>query len=357
MNQISPVRPGFRLGFLTHLEGDADPRELYRRFIDLFVAAEELGFDAGWVAQHHFEDGRHGPGAGAAPLVFLAAVAERTRHIRLGTAVVTVPLENAIRLAEDAATLDAISGGRVELGLSSGYDLASFDAFGVPFAEKRQRTTEGIALLSRAYRGEPLTEGGPILHPRAPGLGERLWQGIFSHEGARFAGAAGSNLLLNRATYGHEGRTDLVQRPWAESYLEAWRAEPRNAGRQPRIGLSRLVFPARDRRTAMGHLEAGVLRMAGRMVAQGKFPAGLDLEGYLERLHAFYGHPEEIVAALRVEQTLPIATDILCQVNPGVPGFDETLRALELIATQIAPALGWTPRRGAARHEPATALA
>ena len=66
---------------------------------------------------------------------------------------------------------------------------------------------------------------------------------------------------------------------------------------------------------------------------------------------------KSLFAALRVEQTLPIATDILCQVNPGVPGFDETLRALELIATRIAPALGWAPRRDTARHEPATVLA
>lgn len=91
---------------------------LYRAFIELFRYAEELGFDAGWVAQHHFEDGRHGPGAGASPLTFLTAVAENTKYLRLGTAVVTLPLESMIRLAEDAATLDVISGGRLELDIS-----------------------------------------------------------------------------------------------------------------------------------------------------------------------------------------------------------------------------------------------
>jgi alkanesulfonate monooxygenase SsuD/methylene tetrahydromethanopterin reductase-like flavin-dependent oxidoreductase (luciferase family) len=342
------VRPGFRLGFLTHLENtSASPRELYRRFVELFVAAEQLGFDAGWVAQHHFEDGRHGPGAAASPLMFLAAVAENTRHIRLGTAVIAVPLENPLRLAEDAATLDVLSGGRVELGVSSGYDIAAFQAFGVPFEQKRQLTSDGVSLLSRAFRGETLGDTGLQLHPRSQGLQHRVWQGIFGHEGARYAARGGSNLLLNRATYGHEGRTDHVQRPWAESYLEAWHATPANAGRVPRIGLSRLIFPARDKRSAMAQLEAGALRMAAKMVEQGRFPPGLDLEGYLARLHAFYGHPEEIIMALRDEQTLPIATDILCQVNPGVPDFDETLRALELIATVVAPALGWSPRQEA----------
>lgn len=332
---------GFRLGFLTHLENDADSRTLYRRFVELFVAAEELGFDAGWVAQHHFEDGRSGPGAGASPLVFLAAVAERTSRIRLGTAVITVPLENPIRLAEDAATLDALSGGRVELGLGSGYDPAVFAAFGVPFEARREITSRGLDLLARSYRGEPLNDRGLLVQPQSPGLQKRIWQGIFSHEGARYAAAAGSNLLLNRAAYGYEARTDHVQRPWAESFLEAWRAEPRNAGRSPRIGLSRLVYPAEDRRTAIAHLREGVIRFAERMVANGRFPPGLGIEDYLARVHAFYGHPEEIVAQLRDEQTLPIATDILCQVNPGVPSFDQTLRALERIATEIAPAMGW----------------
>src|SRR6516165_1677100 len=115
-----------RLGFLTHVEGHADLATLYRRLITQFVAAE-LGFDSGWIAQHHFEDGRSGAGAGAAPFVLLAGVAERTSRIRLGTAVMTIPLENPLRLAEDAATVDLISGGRVELGIGSGFDEMTLD--------------------------------------------------------------------------------------------------------------------------------------------------------------------------------------------------------------------------------------
>lgn len=336
---------GFRLNFLTHLEGHVPPPELFRRFVELFVYAEELGFDGGWVAQHHFEDGQHGPGAAAAPLVFLAAVAERTKRIRLGTAVITIPTENAIRLAEDAATLDVLSGGRVELGVSSGYDPATFEAFGVDLQRKRELTSAGLTQLYAAIKGEPLTPKGIVQHPRAPGLGERIWQGIFSHEGAAYAAQAGSNLLLNRATYGYDGRTDLVQRPWAETYLEAWGQNPANAGRKPRIGLSRLVFPAADKAAAKRHLEAGVMQMVKRMVANGRFPAGLDLDGYLERLHAFYGHPDEVIAQLQGEQTIPIATDILCQVNPGVPAFDQTIKVLETIAWEVAPAMGWKPKR------------
>ncbi len=331
-----------RLGFLTHVEGQADLATLYRRLITQFVAAEELGFDSGWIAQHHFEDGRSGAGAGAAPFVLLAAVAERTSHIRLGTAVMTIPLENPLRLAEDAATVDLISGGRVELGIGSGFDEMTFAAFGVPIAERREATSRGSELLYKALNGSPLlADGRAVLQPQAPGLASRVWQGIFSEPGARYVAAAGSHLLLNRAAYGYDARTDLVQRPWADAYLDEWGHHANNRARTPCIGASRFIYPAADKATAKRHLEAGVLHFAKRQVAEGQFPPGLDTDGYLARLHCFYGHPDEIISELQTEQTLPIATDVLCQVNPGVPTFDQTLKAMELIATQIAPAMGW----------------
>lgn len=331
----------FRLGFLSHLEAHTDLPHLYRNFIDLFRYAEELGFDSGWVAQHHFEGGRSGPGAGASPLTFLTAVAENTTWLRLGTAVVTLPLESPIRLAEDAATLDVISGGRLELGISSGKGEKLFQTFGVPLDQKRERTTEGVNLLNRAYAGKPLFDNGPILQPQSPGLRDRIWQGIFSAEGARFAAAAGSNLLLNRAACGYSERTDLVQRPWADAYLEAWDENPTNASRRPRIGLSRLVYPAKDKETAKAQLRDGIEKVVQKMVEGGRFPAGRSLDEYLGRFHAFYGSPDDVIEQLSDEQCLPLATDILCQVNPGVPDFDQLARTLELIATKVAPALGW----------------
>ena len=132
-----------------------------------------------------------------------------------------------------------------------------------------------------------------------------------------------------------------MQRPWADAYLDEWGRHAGNRARTPCIGASRFIYPAADRATAKAHLEAGVLHFAKRQVAEGKFPAGLDTDGYLARLHCFYGHPDEIIAELQTEQVLPIATDVLCQVNPGVPNFDQTLKAMELIATKIAPAMGW----------------
>ena len=129
-----------------------------------------------------------------------------------------------------------------------------------------------------------------------------------------------------------------MQRPWADAYLAAW-----DQPRAPRIGLSRFVFPARDRKTALDQIGADVHAAAQRFALRGAFPAGLGQEEALRRFHSFYGHPDEVIAALRQERVLPVATDLITQFNPAVPDHDAAIRALELIATEVAPALGWKP--------------
>ena len=117
---------------------------------------------------------------------------------------------------------------------------------------------------------------------------------------------------------------------------------------RPRIGPSRFVFPAKDRRTALAAIGDDVHRAALRMAEHGAFPKGLDQDEALRRFHSFYGHPEEIVAALGQERVLPVATDLITQFNPAVPDHDAAVRVLELIATEVAPALGWQPAPTAA---------
>src|SRR5579885_702614 len=102
----------FRLGVFTRMVDDVAPAELYARALSLFETADALGFDTGWVAQHH--GGR--AGGMPAPLVFLSQAAARTRSLRLATGIITLPLEQPLRLAEDAAVLDPLCDGRLELG-------------------------------------------------------------------------------------------------------------------------------------------------------------------------------------------------------------------------------------------------
>jgi alkanesulfonate monooxygenase SsuD/methylene tetrahydromethanopterin reductase-like flavin-dependent oxidoreductase (luciferase family) len=326
--------PRFRLGFLTHVQGRGDSPATYRHAQELFVVADELGFDVGWVAQHHVP---LGGGGLPSPWTFLAHAAARTKRIRLATAITILPLEHPLRLAEDISVVDTLSGGRVELGVGSGYGPVEYAAFGADFDDKRQLTTDRLAIVRQALANQEVGTEGFTIQPPAGDFTRRIWQGVFSRAGAAFAAAAGSNLLLNRATYGYAEPTDEVQRPWAEEFLARW-SQPH----RPRIGLSRFIFPARDKRAALAQIEDGVLRGAQGFVQRGQFPAGLRTEDYLKRFHAFYGHPDEIIEALRAERALPVATDLIAQFNPGVPDHDAAVRALELIATKVAPALGWS---------------
>jgi alkanesulfonate monooxygenase SsuD/methylene tetrahydromethanopterin reductase-like flavin-dependent oxidoreductase (luciferase family) len=333
----SPDQPRFRLGFLTHVQGRGnDLRVTYRNAQELFVVADELGFDVGWVAQHHAPLG--GVGGLPSPWTFLAHAAARTKHIRLATAITILPLENPVRLAEDVSVVDTLSGGRVEIGVGSGASELEYAAFGRDVQRKRELTTEALEVLTKALANQEVGTAGFTIQPPAGDFSDRIWQGVFSGPGAEYAARAGSNLLLNRAAYGYDAPTDEVQRPWADAYLAAWQQ-----ARQPRIGLSRFIFPAKDRRTALDQIAADVLTTAQRMGPRLGFPEGLDADEALRRFHSFYGHPDEIVAALQQEKVLPVATDLITQFNPAVPDQDAAVRALELIATEVAPALGWKP--------------
>ena len=123
------------LGFLTRLEVGADAADSYKFALEMFSAAEELGFDTGWIAQHHF---LNGDGRLPSAFPFLGAVAERTKRIGLGTAIVTLPLEDPVRVAEDAAFIDIISNGRLQLGLGTGGDPLTFSAFGKDVSARRE---------------------------------------------------------------------------------------------------------------------------------------------------------------------------------------------------------------------------
>jgi putative FMN-dependent luciferase-like monooxygenase len=328
----SPRR--LRLGFLSHLHVGADAADSYRIALDLFQAAEELGFDSGWVAQHHF---LNGSGRLPSTLTFLAAAAQRTRRIQLGTAIVILPLEDPLRVAEDAAVVDTLSGGRLQLGLGTGGDPLTFAAFGTDLESRRERFSDAVNLLARALRGEPINGTTAQLYPPAPTLVERIWESTLSPSGGERIGRHGNGLLLARTAFMSSEPTDQAQFPVAQAYLR----EHQPATGAPRIGLSRAVYPAADRATAIAHLDQGVADYIDIMIQRGFFPAGLSQAAYYARSHIHYGHPEDVIASLQSDLVLPLASELICQVHPGHPTPDQITRALERIASEVAPALGW----------------
>ncbi|BCQ47644.1 hypothetical protein ERHA55_51710 (plasmid) [Erwinia rhapontici] len=111
-----------------------------------------LGYDTAWIAQHHFHENEGGL---PSPLLFLASVAAQTSRIRLGTAIITLPMENALRVAEDAAVLDLLSQQRLELGLGSGGTHTSFLPFGLTFDERAAAFNTGLNTLLQAWAVMP----------------------------------------------------------------------------------------------------------------------------------------------------------------------------------------------------------
>src|SRR5207244_12830161 len=128
----------------------------YREIVDLARLAETLGFESVWVSEHH------GSGDGYMPslLPTLAAFAAATEHIKLGTGVMLTPFHHPLRLAEDAAAVDLISGGRLILGLGLGWREEEFRMFGVPIGERLSRTVETGGVRGRAWTGGRLRSAG-----------------------------------------------------------------------------------------------------------------------------------------------------------------------------------------------------
>jgi alkanesulfonate monooxygenase SsuD/methylene tetrahydromethanopterin reductase-like flavin-dependent oxidoreductase (luciferase family) len=163
------------------------------------VRAEELGFEAYFVAEHHF----HEYGVVPSPPVFLAAAAQRTSRIKLGPAVAVLPFADPVRVAEDYAVLDVLSGGRLALGAGSGYLAHEFAGFGVGPWEKRARFDEALSVVEAAWQGEPFTHHGLYYHYENVALNvlpvQRpvpLWVAVLNTEAAYHVGRQGRNLMM-----------------------------------------------------------------------------------------------------------------------------------------------------------------
>lgn len=128
--------------------------------------AEQIGFDYAWMVEHHFV--RHG-GFLSANYAFLSYLAARTQNIRLGTGATVLPLNDAVRVAEQAATLDQLSNGRLEFGVGRGFIRDEFEAFGVSMKESRDRVEEGVDLIVNAWTEAPL-EYESRFRPKMTGL-------------------------------------------------------------------------------------------------------------------------------------------------------------------------------------------
>lgn len=334
---MSPF-PIKRLGFFTRLLDQVDAAERYRLATEQIRHAETSGFDSAWIAQHHFHEGEGGL---PAPFVFLAHVAAHTSRIRLGTGIVTLPLELPIRVAEDAVVTDLMSEGRLEVGVGPGGNLTAFTAFGLESDQRHALFDANLATLKTAWSGGTLA-GGDKLYPASPTLVDRIWQATFTVPGARRAGLAGDGLMLSRtqprSPEAPQASLADIQNPMLDAYLEAL---PK--GVEPRILASRTIFVTDDHDEAMRLAEIGLSRLRHRLAATGNFTSGSLVGDLIRAMDVHIGTPDEVIASLQADSTLQRSTDLTMQVHSIDPPHPYILRSIELFAEKVAPALGWAP--------------
>ena len=339
-----PLRIGFALNFATSSRDLEEVARVYEEVLDTIVYAEGLGIDSVWVGQHHF-DNTDGPFA--SPLPFLVAAAARTSRIVLGTGVTTLPLEDPLRLAEDAAVVDALTGGRLHLGLGTGgANLEGFGAFGLTADRRHEVFAAKIDRLHAALDGGPLVAGadGPRLYPPGTRVRRRLWQAATSVASAAAAGSAGDGLQQGSFF----DPADTGQAPKVRAYLAALAEAHPDA--TPRVAIFRFVYAGHDKETVLREVEPvlgpRMRALADRAALSGNHDLrGLSVREYLD-LVPFHGSPGDIAERVATDPAIAAgATDFVANFSYR-DEFDATnaKARLHTLATEIGPAIGWRPR-------------
>jgi alkanesulfonate monooxygenase SsuD/methylene tetrahydromethanopterin reductase-like flavin-dependent oxidoreductase (luciferase family) len=213
------MRFGYGLITCQRYPGDArSDVNLHAEALGAAEEAERLGFDSVWTSEHHFADDSYAPSL----LPLSAAMAARTSRIQIGTGLVLAPLYHPIRLAEDAAVVDLISGGRFVLGLGQGWLPWEFEALGVPFGQRGRRIHEAIQTCRQAWGNGLLEAAGVAVLPKpARSGGPPIWVGAHSEPAIRRAAALADGWIAGEPDAG----TFQVQVEWLADEMRK-RAQP-----------------------------------------------------------------------------------------------------------------------------------
>ncbi|WP_369264761.1 LLM class flavin-dependent oxidoreductase [Streptomyces sp. R35] len=334
-----PSDPLRKLGFLTIGLFDQDnPGRGHESTLDIIELGERLGFDSAWVRHRHLQYGI------SSPVAVLAAASQRTRRIELGTAVIPVGWENPLRLAEDLATVDILSAGRLNPGVSVGppmhYEQVKHALY-PDTADAEDFGYERVERLLDFVRGKSATDFSGVegfevfsdrVQPHSPGLGRRMWYGGGSLRSAQWAGEHGMNFLTSSVVKAEESE-DFAEVQL--SHVRAFRAHHPD-GDRARVSQGLVVIPtdSASPEQRAKYEEYARKRMPRTATPQG--PARMmfapDLVGTSDQIaERLYSH----VAFQEIDEVafaLPFTFD-----------HDDYVQILTDIATRLGPALGWHP--------------
>jgi probable F420-dependent oxidoreductase len=327
---VAPLQIGF-----IPIEGG----HYYRDALEEVTRAEELGFDSVWMEEHHSVTDHYWP----SPLPVLAGFATRTTHMRLGTDILVAPFYHPVRLAEDAAMLDVMSGGRFVLGIAIGYKPDEFALYGAELEKRGARFEEQLAIMQALWTQETVSFQGtyykvtgrlepkPITRPHPP-----VWIGGWGDVTLRRAATLADNWI--------PGPTADLARLLAGK--QQFLANRRAAGRTRPVTewpLTRDVIIADTDREARELAEKHIMISYRKEYAGGwRHPfidasIATDLDGLMKN-RFLIGGPEQVIRALRPFVSEYGVTHLICRVFfPGMP-HRHIMRELELLAKEVLPA-------------------
>jgi alkanesulfonate monooxygenase SsuD/methylene tetrahydromethanopterin reductase-like flavin-dependent oxidoreductase (luciferase family) len=319
-----------------------DSSEGFRDFIDYNIEAEALGFHSSFVVEHHFT----GYGQVSATINLLTWLGARTRWLRLGTAVMVLPWHNPVLLAEQAATLDLLSGGRLDFGIGKGYRYNEFAGFCVPMEEADARFDEALAVILKAWTTDELFshrgrywqfENIVVEPPTAQKPHPPIWMGAGGESSIRRVAAQGFNLLLGQ----YASPNDVARN------IAVYKSEVEAHGRRfdpMQIGVTRAFFvadSAAEREAAMERRlqnRARQLKLATR--PDGTVHGGPDRATgdprVINEISAMYGTPEEI--AEKLDELREAGIGYVLLNGGGSGGGARGRESLRRFAREVMPA-------------------
>jgi natural product biosynthesis luciferase-like monooxygenase protein len=347
-------------------------KEIIDEQLELMVEAEDQGFDSLWPAEHHFREYGHCP----SPSLILAALAGRTKRIRLGTGVVILPLNHPVRVAEDYAFLDVLSNGRIDLGIGRGYQPHEYSGLGIEQSRSKDIFREGIDILTKAWTQESFSHHGefynfddvtvmprPLQEPHPP-----IWMASLSQETFEICGRYGFNLLC-APIFGFDIRKGAEQ-------IESYRQALASAGRDPeqaQIAALSMTYVADTTQQALDEFQEGVMwyfKTFQKYVAppKGQPPVpGFEMYAEVRDLidlaqwdlvvkagAVICGSPDEVVDRIGEMSDLCGMTEFLAWTRMGGLSREKVSRSNELLASKVMPQLR---KAGSVAAAPRAALA
>ena len=333
------MRIGF--GVITCQRHPDDPRtqgEIYNDAIELACEAERLGFDAVWLSEHHFVD----DGYLSSSMVLAGAIASRTTRVEIGTALLLAPFHDPLRLAEDTATADLISGGRLVLGVGQGWRDEEFDAFGLTKRDGPKRLRASIRVLKEGWSSGLVDGPGVSVTPKParPG-GPPIWVGGFQEKAVRRAVTIGDGYL------GPRGVPEIFaeEAAWIRDELAVQKRDPASF----RLGLLAPVFvwkedPAWEVVRPYQHFVTWKYdNMRDAKGQTGPLPPVGPFEPADEsrlRSMVMAGTPDEVASQLaRYEEVAGREIDLIARMY--WPGMDPSMQreAMRIFASEVIPKL------------------